>query len=321
MIEIATNEEELTLSNCISRFRLKSRFDVSITSEADFIASHFFEFTVDALRDLKSSELEDIFQNEKLCLESEDTLFDFLVELESDYLNLIGYVRLEFLNPESIDRFFKTISYSDVDERLWTNICRRARHQLVYEANEIPLTRFRSIVRSPDSPFSGLIDYLTSICGGNVHERGAVEITCSSNDYNNCWQVANFDWNNYWHSKNCANSWIQFDFNNRDVSLTHYTLKSDGHASCHLLQWTLAGSRDGTTWELIDVRNTQELNGNYLTKTFSCSVPSDGSRFYRYIRLTQTGKNSSGHDVLMLGNVEFFGTMSVPPVTAVKSTH
>jgi hypothetical protein len=183
------------------------------------------------------------------------------------------------------------------------------------------LKRFKSIVRAPDSPFSGLIDHLTSICGGNVHERGVVEITCSSTGRNNCWQVANFDWNDYWHSSNSANSWIQFDFKNRDVSLTHYTLKSDGHNGHHLLQWRLAGSRDGTTWESIDVRKTQELNGNYITKTFSCSVPSDGSRFYRYIRLTQTGKNSSGHDRLMLGNIEFFGTMSFRPAVTVKSAH
>jgi hypothetical protein len=60
VIEIATNGEEFTLSNCVSRLRLKSKFDVSVTSEADFMVSHFFEFTVDALRDLKSLEFEDI---------------------------------------------------------------------------------------------------------------------------------------------------------------------------------------------------------------------------------------------------------------------
>jgi hypothetical protein len=59
VVEIARNSEELTLSDCISRLRLKSRFDISITSEADFIGSHFFEFTNDALRDLKALEIED----------------------------------------------------------------------------------------------------------------------------------------------------------------------------------------------------------------------------------------------------------------------
>jgi hypothetical protein len=61
---------------------------------------------------VKSSEFEDIIRNEKLCLDSEDTLFDFLVESGSYYLNLIDHVRLEFFSPESIDRFFNMISYS-----------------------------------------------------------------------------------------------------------------------------------------------------------------------------------------------------------------
>jgi hypothetical protein len=130
VIEFMTSGEELTLSNCISRLDLKSTFNLSITSETDFIASHFFEIPVDALQDLKSSELESILRNEKLCINNEDYLFDFLVEHRSDYLSLICYVQLEFLSPELIDRFFKTISYSDVDERLWFNICRRARHEL-----------------------------------------------------------------------------------------------------------------------------------------------------------------------------------------------
>jgi hypothetical protein len=288
---------------------LKSRFDCSIKSEADFIASHFSEFTIDALQDLKPSELEEIVGNEQLCLDNEDYLFDFLVELGSDYLSLVGYVQLEFLTPESIDQFFNTVSYSDVDKCVCSNICRRARHELVYDANEIPLNRFKSIIRLPDSRFSGLIAHLTSVCGGNVHERGLVEITCSSNSYNNCWQVVNYDWNGYWYSSNSANSWIQFDFKNREISLTHYTLKSDGESGNHLLQWTLAGSRDGQTWGSIDARDTQDLNGKFITKTYSCSVSSDGSRFYRYIRLTQTGKNSTGQDFLQLGNVEFFGRM------------
>jgi hypothetical protein len=127
------------------------------------------------------------------------------------------------------------------------------------------------------------IDYLISVYGGNVHERGVVAITCSSNSTSKCWHVANFDSNRYWSSCNDENSWIPFDFKNRDVSLTHYTLKSDGYGANHLFQWTLAGSRDRMTWKSIDVRHTQELNGNYLIKIFSCSAPSDGSRFYRFI--------------------------------------
>jgi hypothetical protein len=120
-----------------------------------------------------------------------------------------------------------------------------------------------------------------------------------------------YDWNDYFYTHNSANSWIQFDFKDRSVSLTHYALKSDGHTygSYHLLEWTISGSNDGKDWTILDEQNTQDLNGNYVTKMFCCGDSSSVSQFYRYIRLTQTGKNSSGHDHLMLANIEFFGSM------------
>jgi hypothetical protein len=154
-----------------------------------------------------------------------------------------------------------------------------------------------------------LIHHLTTVCGGNVHARGVVEITCSSTACNKCWQVADHSWNSYWYTDNIVNSWIQFDFKNRSVSPSHYTLKSDGNGYHHLLEWTVAGSGDGASWDPIDYRKTQELNGNYITKTFALSV-SSGTRFYRYIRLTQTGKDSNGKDYLLLAAVEFFGRMT-----------
>jgi hypothetical protein len=45
--------------------------------------------------------------------------------------------------------------------------------------------------------------------------------------------------------------------------------------------------------ERIDARNTQDLNGNYITKTVKWSSP--GTRFYRDIHLIQTGNDSSGN--------------------------
>jgi hypothetical protein len=132
-----------------------------------------------------------------------------------------------------------------------------------------------------------------------------VNITSSSDCVNKCYQVADQEWNSFWYTNCVARSWIQFDFKESSVCLTDYRLKSDGHGSHHLVQWEIEGSEDGNGWERIDARNTQDLNGNFITKTFKCSSP--GNRFYRYIRLIQTEKNSSGGDNLMLCNIEFFG--------------
>jgi hypothetical protein len=161
-----------------------------------------------------------------------------------------------------------------------------------------------------DSPWSGLICCLREECGGNVHEKGIVDITCSSTERNQCWQIVNYDWNSWFLTNNSANDWVQFDFKDRSVSLSHYALKSDGHSiHHHLLQWKLSGSNDGNKWTIIDERNIQELNGNYVTKMYHCGDTSSISHYYRYIRLTQTGKNSYGYDYLLLANIEFFGSM------------
>jgi hypothetical protein len=61
---------------------------------------------------------------------------------------------------------------------------------------------------------------------------------------------------------------------------------------------------------LIDTRNTQDLNGKSITKIFECQSNFSVSNFYRYVRLTQTGKTSHGDDCLALTNIEFFGSIA-----------
>jgi hypothetical protein len=125
---------------------------------------------------------------------------------------------------------------------------------------------------------------------GNVHEKGVVAITCSSNNRNRCWDVVNYDWNDYWFTHGHPNNWIQFDFKDLGVSLSHYSLKSDGYGWDHLVQWELSGSGDGNTWVVLDRKQTNDLNGNYITKTYSCNAVQSSGDFYRFIRLQQTGK-------------------------------
>jgi hypothetical protein len=230
-----------------------------------------------------------------------------LISLGSDFASLLGFVRFEHASPEWIDAFVSAISYSSLDLRLWSSVCRRLRHRIVLDSEERPIHRYGDIVRTfdPSSPWSGVLSFLTSECGGNVHERGVVNITHSSDCYNKCHQITDHGWNSYWYTNNYLRSWTQFDFKDSSICLTDYALKSDGFSSHHLLQWEIEGSEDGNGWERIDARNTQDLNGNYIKKTFKCSSP--GTHFYRYIRLIQTGKNSSGNDHLMLCNIEFFG--------------
>ena len=146
-------------------------------------------------------------------------------------------------------------------------------------------------------------------CGGNVHTKGVVNITASSNQYNETYQVTDYDWLGSWSTGWDPNSWICFDFKEKRIGLTGYTLKSRpaGPNYGHPVQWVVEGSNDGSNWREVDRRNTQDLNGKSIVKTYSCGSGKDES--FRFIRLRQTGKNAGGNDFLMLSGIEFFGTL------------
>jgi hypothetical protein len=312
VLDILESKELLNVSNCISRMKQKQRLEVSVDRESDFIASRFYSLKLETISDIEIPILKNILRSDSLLIDNEDSLIELILGLGPNYFELIGSIRFEYLSSSSIDLFFDQISFEDINADIWHQLHLRSRHLLVYERNSIPRNRFKDLIfrsADSDSPWSGLISCRCEECGGNVHEKGIVNITCSSTCYNQCWQIVNYDWKSYFYTNNSANSWIQFDFKDRSVSLSHYALKSDGNHGSHLLQWKLSGSNDGNDWTTVDERNTQELNGTYLTKMFCCRPTSSVSQSYRYIRLTQTGKNSTGEDYLLLANIEFFGSM------------
>ena len=99
--------------------------------------------------------------------------------------------------------------------------------------------------------------------------------------------------------------WICFDFKDKTVRLTKYSVKSGG---CHYLHdWVIEGSNDGSNWQELDRRNTQDLNEKFIAKTCECSRASGNS--FRYLRLRQMGKNSGGNDQIQLSEIEFFGIL------------
>jgi hypothetical protein len=130
----------------------------------------------------------DILSSDSLQIENEDWLFHFIDDLGPLYSRLFGCVQFEYLNPTSIDYFFEHFNFDSMEEDILKQMRLRMRHPIVYQRNELPFHRFSnfSVNRSPESPWFGLIAHLTEFCGGNVHEKGLVEITSSSIDNSNC---------------------------------------------------------------------------------------------------------------------------------------
>jgi hypothetical protein len=313
LTQFRTEGEAVNSSNVIERLSLREFLAVSVTDELEYLSSHFYEIDVNTLKAVSHGDLNKILRSDQLRICSEDSLLEFILDVGCDSLDLLGSLHCEYLSQSGMSRLLASISRWEIEDELWASLCRRL--LLIVPSGQLPESRFHANAFPFDSshPFAGIIWQLSRECGGNVHTNGIVSITSSSDGYNACHQVVDYDWTGYWLSNNEANSRIQFDFKNRRILPSHYTLKSDNEGGHHLLKWSLDGSNDGTSWTNLDRRETNDLNGNRLVKSYACQSIESSSPSFRFIRLTQTGLNSSGCHYLMLTNLEFFGKVKESP--------
>ena len=307
----------VSLVNVLDRIRIKNENHDDCKPELDFIASHFFEINLGVLKCLSLSEIESILTSPLLQLESEDQLYDAIMSLirekGEDYVVLLRNIEMAFLSEYKLSAFLDMIFPNLVDASVWASLCQCVRRFSGLSA-KLPLMkveRYRGFEEFPCSngAFNGIIQHLRDECGGNPHKKGVISIDASGTACNQCYKVIDYGWDSWWVSYNDPDSYIQFDFKSRSVCLSDYSLKSDGGVY-HLLSWALEVSDDGTTWEIIDERDTQDLNGESVEKTYTCTKSID--KFSRFVRLRQTGKNSGNDNSLRLSAIEFFGKLQKP---------
>jgi hypothetical protein len=161
----------------------------------------------------------------------------------------------------------------------------------------------------------GIIAFLTQQCGGNVHALGVVSVTGSAtldggSDYAPE-NVANIGTGQAFISRSSLGkegNWVCYDFKNRRVIPTHYTVRShdDPAGREHLKSWVVQASVDGKSWQEIDSKtNNSKLNGFRNT----CTFPVSPAGPCRYIRLVLTGKDHRDDFILQIEAWEIFGTL------------
>jgi hypothetical protein len=311
IMEFEVGNEEIGIDNCLLRLKCKEECNFDCEEEIEFIASNFYRFNslhLETLKKFRVEILERILNSANLCLKDEDSLVEFVSSLSEEFSTLYDYVEVRFLSPKGIDLFVSSVSLENINICCWKSICDRLRCELLnrhLEGKRFGASNFAYI---EGSEWNGILNYFTKECGGNIHQKGIVNITSSGDERNKCWEVANHGWNDGWASSNVPNSWICFDFKEKPVLLQHYTLKSHNWDTHFPIQWVIEGSNDGNTWKVLDNRNTRDLCGTSLVKTYECST-SKSNEFFRFIRMKQTGKASDNDDYLILTNIEFFGLL------------
>lgn len=163
--------------------------------------------------------------------------------------------------------------------------------------------------------FNGINNYLNQLVGGNCYDKGAINITANSclNDPFHPKNLINYDEDDYFHSKDdILNIEICFDFKDKSVKLTNYTIKSYncGPNCHHLRNWIIEVSNDRNHWETADERNDDSrLNDRCVVVTFPTKKLSG---FYRFVRLRQTGLNWDNYKYVIFNALEFYGKLKSP---------
>jgi hypothetical protein len=122
-----------------------------------------------------------------------------------------------------------------------------------------------------NTPFSGIIPYLTSEHGGNVHDQQIVNVFGSSvNGSQEAKHAVDFLSSSHFCSINEPNQWLCYDFKNRKVRPTHYSIQPH---SDNWYGWIFEGSLDGSTWTELDGHtDDQTMNSNHPIGIFTVST-------------------------------------------------
>lgn len=156
--------------------------------------------------------------------------------------------------------------------------------------------------------FEGIMRNLSNKIGGkNIHENWIIQITSNTQylDYKPQ-NALDFDNDNYYFSNDILDSIVYFDFRNKSVCLTNYSIKKQSG----LRNWVIEASNDEKLWEKIDEhKNDSSLNKN---EYYTFDIQKKNNAFFRFIRIRQTGDSwysNSGSYYFGIKKIEFFGAI------------
>jgi hypothetical protein len=303
-------EARIDVPTFCAHFRAPALANCLPDKAIEFLAVHFYQIEREFLDALPIAGLARILAHPSVTVETEDLLFEFIsshLDSNLDYLPLLDHVKFEFLTQSAITKFisWSERNFNHMNLSLWQALTRRLA-QPVNVAVPEPNRYATKFCLQSGLPLDGIIAHLTRVHGGNVHDRGVVIVSASS-VWNSSTPVRNaveLGERRTFESEMAPNEWVCYDFKDRRVELTDYSIANFSDA--FLRSWIVEGSDDGSTWITLDERihNTDADAGRPIV-TFSVSRTIAS----RFIRLRQTGNNASDRDDIVLSGFEVFGSV------------
>ena len=158
---------------------------------------------------------------------------------------------------------------------------------------------------------------MTELTGGNIADNGTIDISSSSinKQFYPKYAVDLNDKSHYFQSEDQQGGWIKFDFKDRKIRPTHYSIRTRhdwGKSGSHLKNWSIEGSNTNKSndWKVLDSRtDISSLDDSNAISTFDISTKLEPDESYRYLRLRITGVNTDNKYFIFLSALEFFGSL------------
>jgi hypothetical protein len=286
--------DSLNDSNAVHRLQIRWNHDLDISNEIAFIAPRFSQ--LEHLDELNVEQLDVILARTDLVLDREEWLLDFIIANFKDYRSLLRYVKCQYLSQDGVEKFISCVAPDSIDGMLWSSICNRLRSTTRFPAASIPFA---------GNEFDGIIAALTRRQCQNVCKAGVVEITPSSQQGGDAYNLVDYSWRGNWFTENKENSWVCLQFKTGRVTISSYTIRSCSGDSWPM-NWVIEVSDDNAKWDTIDRReDTKVLCGEYVSHHFDCQSPC--KTMCRSVRMRNIGVTKRTNHHLCLCNIEFFG--------------
>lgn len=332
-----TNKEETTdysisktLNSLLKHQEFREFYQKEINDEIINISKHFYE--------IEENDKTNIFQLDEDLLEEIFNYFEFTIDNEDEFLEIIheiylkdrtrsnfySYVEFNNVSNKSMKKFLEIFSYEDITINIWYSISKRLSQEIKINENDQQSNQNnkhkhkyknknknqqnQQQQRNPiktfsysSSPFEGIINYFNN----QSNLKNEIDLSYSSKN-GELWGIFIYDGKRrQFYTDIKEDPWLCIEFKQHEIKPTHYTIRS-GCDSDNPKSFTFEGSNDKKEWKILDTENEiNYLKDELSVHTFSISTQTNQS--FKYLRLHLTGNNWCDRKRLQISSIEIFG--------------
>lgn len=313
----------------------------AIAAEFDYIYNNqSAALKKDELLGINAAAMAQILSADELLCSTEDEVYDFVIQYiahnkdtmnDAEKIAVLHTVRLVFMSLPKFQSVVKDMNdpkgnpclklvQPDIMQALVLRVNRSEQQTTGTETNKnlIPRSK-RMFIHQSDFDTNGILYWIGCNFGQNAGKyenpvaKGYIAINTT-----NTFEAGKAEFLVSHTPCSCnfnasANTNFTIDFKKALIMPTKYTLRhTDARDSECLRNWKLEGSKDGVTWVLLsEHKDDQKLNGK--SSTGSWDINDKTKEFYKFIKLEQTGNNSSNSTYMNLAGMEFYGSVKLLP--------